>query len=180
MISATRIQVYGHVVMDPINPDPDDITIDSIAHSLSNQCRFAGHTNKFYSVAEHSIHVSNSVPQEDALWGLLHDASEAYLVDFPSPLKYSIFGKSYRAVESHLMEVICEKFGLPYDMPESVVRADIALLGTEVRDLLNSGPEDELWGPWLTEPPISYSLSDPLNPEAAKRYFLGLFYELTT
>ena len=68
-------------------PNPDDIRIEDIAHALSNQCRFAGHAREFYSVAEHSVHVSQLCLPEHALWGLLHDASEAYLVDLPRPLK---------------------------------------------------------------------------------------------
>src|ERR1039457_118422 len=71
----------------PLDPNPEKILIDDIAHALAHQCRFGGHASRFYSVAEHSVHVSRLCPPEDALWGLLHDASEAYLVDLPRPLK---------------------------------------------------------------------------------------------
>src|ERR1035441_7448066 len=62
----------------PLDPDPDKILIEDIAHALAHQCRFGGHASKFYSVAEHSVHVSKLCAPKDALWGLLHDASEAY------------------------------------------------------------------------------------------------------
>lgn len=70
--------------IDTLAPDPCEIEIDDIAHSLAQQCRFLGHTDGFYSVAQHSVLVSGFVPDRDALWGLLHDAAEAYVCDLPA------------------------------------------------------------------------------------------------
>ena len=80
-------------------PHPDDVDITDVAHALSNLCRFTGHVNRFYSVAEHSINVSLLVPPEDALQGLLHDAHEAYIGDCSSPLKRAI-GYDYRRLDT--------------------------------------------------------------------------------
>lgn len=118
----------------PLDPRTEDVYIDDIAASLSKQCRFAGHSLEFYSVAEHSVRVSLACDPLDALWGLLHDASEAYLVDVPRPIKPYL--KEYRSIETNVMNAICKRFGLSETMPESVKQADTALLATEARDLM--------------------------------------------
>ena len=88
------IQTMSGVIFYPLDPRPEEIRIEDIAHALSHQCRFAGHCREFYSVAEHSVRVSRELPQEFMLWGLLHDASEAYLVDLPRPIKrWSAMGR---------------------------------------------------------------------------------------
>jgi hypothetical protein len=102
---------------NPFDPDPGEIEIEDIALALSHQCRFGGHCRVFYSVAQHSCLVSDLVIERGgnlaALWALLHDASEAYLVDLPHPLKHrSELGKLYAAAEDRLQAAVCERFGL--------------------------------------------------------------------
>lgn len=71
----------------PLQPRADEICIEDIAHHLSMQCRFTGATRFHYSVAQHSVLVSQLAPDgENPLWGLLHDAAEAYLVDVATRL----------------------------------------------------------------------------------------------
>ena len=86
-----------------LSPHPEEIDIDDVAHSLSQMCRFLGHTDGFYSVGQHSVLVSELVPAQDALWGLLHDASEAYLCDLPAPIKRDPEMGIYRIAEDRLM-----------------------------------------------------------------------------
>lgn len=93
----------------PLDPRPEDIDPIDIAHALSMLCRYAGHVKKFYSVAEHCVHMSRAVPQEFALEALLHDATEAYVVDVPRPLKIHL--PDFQAVEARVAVVIAQRFG---------------------------------------------------------------------
>ena len=63
------------------HPCMEDFVIEDIAHGLSNLCRFSGQTQEMYSVAEHSFNVASIVPTQFQIYGLLHDAAEAYLND---------------------------------------------------------------------------------------------------
>src|ERR1035441_1601867 len=96
------ITTFSGVRFWPLIPNPADIRIEDIAHALSNQCRFGGHTREFYSVAEHSVRVSQLCTPENALWGLLHDASEAYLSDVTAPITELPQLEAYRAAERSL------------------------------------------------------------------------------
>lgn len=141
----------------PCDPRADEVCIEDIAHALSLQCRFAGHCRAFYSVAEHSVRVSREVwlsahdagmsgPQcaQIALAGLLHDASEAYCVDVPRPLKP--FLTNYREIEHGVSAAVAERFGFDASLfaHPMVKRADEVLLMTEARDLM--GPPPRPWG----------------------------------
>ena len=119
----------------PLDPDPEQICLDDIAHALSNICRFTGHCSEFYSVAQHSILVSVYSSAENAMWGLLHDAAEAYLCDVTSPVKRSGLMSGYRAAEEKMMKCIAVKFGLSWPVPEETIKLDGILLMTEARDL---------------------------------------------
>ncbi len=103
-----KIRVHSGIMIDPLNPKCQEISIEDIAHGLSMICRFAGHTKYFYSVAEHSIITSYRVENKHKLAALLHDASEAYLLDIPSPLKKKL--RRYKNAEYKLMRIIAEKF----------------------------------------------------------------------
>lgn len=158
----------------PLDPRVEDVNINDVAHALSNQCRFAGHCMQFYSVAQHSVLVSMMCPDKDALWGLLHDASEAYLVDVPSPLKRMPEFKAYRDAEAKVMATICAAFGLDAHEPPSVKLVDKRMLATEARDLTFT--KGHGWASQL-EP---YDLHiQPWTPEHSRIRFLGRLHELT-
>ena len=105
------IQTYTGRQFWPLAPQAEHVDIRDIAHSLAMQCRFNGHCRGFYSVAQHSVLVSQVVPPEDALWGLLHDAAEAYISDLPRPLKNT--APEFRAAEHRLLTVILGRLGCP-------------------------------------------------------------------
>jgi 5'-deoxynucleotidase YfbR-like HD superfamily hydrolase len=124
-----EFRTYTGQTVDVFNPDPATINIQDIAHSLSMQCRFGGHTNVFYSVAQHSIAVMDRVPENLKLTALLHDASEAYLLDFPRPIKKQVRG--YEALEEEIERTIAAKFGLHYPYPDEIKQADKEELANE-------------------------------------------------
>lgn len=156
----------------PLDPRADEVHIQDIAHALSRLCRFAGHVvPAIYSVAQHSVLVSHACHPDDALWGLLHDATEAYLVDVPSPVKRAPALAAYRAAERRLELVVAEAFGLPPAMPASVHVADARLLATEKRDLRSHA--DGLPG----ATPLAKRI-EPWPSELARERFLDRFEEL--
>lgn len=137
-----KIRTFTGKLVDPYALSVGEIDIKDIAHSLAMQCRFGGHTRIFYSVAEHSVRVSQLLSPAHALWGLLHDASEAYLVDIPSPVKHTEEFEPYRELERMAMSVVAESFALkPSDEPGAVKVADTIMLRTEQRDLMGRTPK---------------------------------------
>jgi hypothetical protein len=127
----------------PLAPDPADVRIEDIAHALSNICRYGGHVREFYSVAQHSVLVSRAMPPHLRLWGLLHDAAEAYVGDIPRPLKRHLAG--YEAIEAGVMAAIVTALGLsPATMPPEVKLADNRIIADEARALMPERAQD--WG----------------------------------
>jgi len=119
----------------PMDPIIDDIDIHDIAHSLSNQCRYAGHTAVFYSVAEHSVHIAQELntagyDKNTVAWGLLHDATEAYCTDVPRPIKKYL--PDFIAIEEKLHEAISVRFGLSREIPAIVTSYDNRILANEM------------------------------------------------
>lgn len=165
------MQTYTGRQFWPLDPRPEEIFIEDIAHALSMQCRYAGHCKKFYSVAEHSVILAEYVPAPFKLWALLHDASEAYLTDIPRPLKGDLAG--YRALEDRVMLAVCQRFGLSDDMPSIVAEADDRIIGDERSNLSNP------WVEWTYSPkPLGVRLHH-WSPEMAEQVFLGVFRALT-
>ena len=165
------IQTYTGRKFFPLTDEPGEIDLRDIAHSLALQCRYNGHCRQFYSVAEHSVRVSHILPFEDAAWGLLHDAAEAYVSDLPRPLKLTV--PDFRAAEDRLIRLIAETFGLPWPMPHSVHHADEVLLATEARDLMAPFADD--WH--LKASPLAETVI-PISPTDSEALFLARAKEL--
>ena len=123
------IQTFTGKRFYPLDPNPDDISIVDIAAALSKTCRFGGHTLKWYSVAEHCVHVANYALPEHKLAALLHDASEAYLVDVPPPIKPLI--ADYYSIEGKIERAIAERFKIEYPFPHSIKLIDSRILSDE-------------------------------------------------
>ncbi len=141
------------VMFYPLEPRLEDIKLDDIAHGLAATNRFNGHTKWPYSVAQHSVLVSqemqwcsNSVRL--GIFGLLHDASEAYLCDLPRPIKRLPTCADYRDAESRLQGLIYVRFGLwndsrNKDEPELLKIMDRRMLRTEQSALMPPAAPNE-------------------------------------
>lgn len=167
------MQTFTGQVFWPMDPRHDEIHISDIAHALSNACRYAGHVRRFYSVAEHSVLLSRhfaSLPLRK--WALLHDATEAYLVDVPRPVKPFLGG--YREAEDELMRVVARRFDLGGDIiPEAVKIADGRILCDEREQAMAPCATD--WN--LVGPPLGVTLRF-WSPEVAEAEFLIAYREL--
>lgn len=111
-----------------------DIDLKDIAHSLGNQCKFNGHTRRFYSYAEHAVILRDLINAESKgqnlngrIAALLHDASRCYFGNVQS-------NKEWRA-----RKIIFSSLNLPNDLlDEEFIAIDTALSITERYLLLGS------------------------------------------
>lgn len=159
--------------LDLLAPDPWSISIEDIAVQLARVCRWSNATREHYSVAQHSVLVSQLVPANLALAGLLHDAAEAYIGDASVPLK--CLCPAIVDVEQRLAVAIAAAFDLD---PESfacaeVVHADHVLRATEHRDLV---PQIDM--PWIDMPAPLPGVIEPWSMESAAALFLKRFAEV--
>lgn len=107
-------------VVDPYDFEVDQINIQTMARALSNNCRFNGHTNKFFSVAAHTIMVSRlactykamdaSRRNQLRLACLVHDSSEAIISDIAAPFKKTLL--NYLEVERKIEYEMYRGFGV--------------------------------------------------------------------
>lgn len=176
----TILVASGHYV-NPMALHPHDVRIEDIAHALGNQCRYSGHTREFYSVAEHCVRLAGILeetgePWDVVLFGLLHDAAEAYLVDLPRPLKRdSALGEAYRDAEERCLRAVMCHFGLWRPEPACVRAADLTMLATERRDLM---PGEDVWAVIADVAPLAETI-EPWDPRDARETFLFEFQRLS-
>jgi len=157
----------------PLDPKVDEVDLLDIAHALSMLCRYNGHVDRFYSVAEHSViladYFADRGEMELALWALIHDAAEAYIGDMIRPLKRSFHMVQFRIIEDRVLSVIAERVGLQFDManglPQEVRDADYRILFDEKAQLIRAARE-----PWHNETelgPLGVTVVG-LRPEMAR------------
>ena len=161
---------------DFLAPERSVIGIDEIAHALSNICRFTGHTRDFYSVAEHSVHVSRLVPPGDALAGLMHDAAEAFVGDVAKPLKRLL--PDYAAIEARVEAAVLSRFGLNVTLPPTVTAADDDMSVVEQRQAMDAEAYDRVL-PSFHNPQAKLVRLEFWEPAEARMMFLQRFEEVT-
>jgi len=129
------IITYTGAIFWPLDPVAEEVNINDIAHSLSMQCRWNGHIDRFMSVAEHCVRVAALCSKKNRLAGLLHDSAEAYIADLPAPIKMEL--EEYKNIENVLLKCIFAKYNLPKKLPEEVEKYDLIVRATEARDLMS-------------------------------------------
>lgn len=148
-----KIVTYTGKTFDLLNPTPDMVCIEDIAHSLANLCRYTGHTRKFYSVAQHCVLAARVNDPNDPLQRLLHDASEAYIGDLASPWKRLLWVEdgvvtrhiSVRVFEQKIQDVIGLALGVDLTHSMEIKHIDNRMYSTEIRDLMPPSDEFAKW-----------------------------------
>lgn len=166
------IMLNSGALLDFLDPSSSKFTIDDIAHGLSNICRYAGQCSQFYSVAEHSLHVSR-VAKGHEFAALMHDAAEAFTGDITRPLKQLV--PAFKRIEREIEKAIFARFGLPTDLPKAVKDADLRVLAAEQSQIMPVGTDD--WARTEEILPASIRILH-LAPDEAKRRFLEAFESL--
>lgn len=140
----TQMMTYSGEMFDILNPDPELVHIEDIAHALALTNRYNGHTKFPYSVAQHCVRMAQPDMPGDMLMNLLHDAAEAYVGDIVYPHKHQLLfhdiNTSFKEVEDVVLYNIFEGLGLDYTryciVEAEVKQADRIMLATEVRTLM--------------------------------------------
>ena len=176
--------------LDILSPSPLDIEIEDITLGLSRVTRWNGQTTgrQAYSVAQHSVIVEElfnvEYPNLNKRWklaALLHDAPEYVIGDLITPFKYAL-NNSYRDVEDNLMKAIHIRFGLPAELPKSIVskikRIDKAVAWYEAISIAGYDTKEALV--ILKKPILKYKLENilPMSPNAISKKFLKRFSQL--
>lgn len=136
-----KFYTYMGKMIEVTEPCKECIDKRDIAHALSQMPRASGHFKHFYSVAQHSINCmreafARGFSRRVCYACLLHDSSEAYLCDIPTPLKTEL--EQYKKIEGKFEEEILKKFGLyPLSDEEKylVKKVDEAMLWYEFKML---------------------------------------------
>ena len=169
-----RTCTYTGKILDFLNPKPEQICIEDIAHALSNLCRYTGHTKVFYSVAEHCVRMAtNENLLGNSLTKLLHDSAEAYIGDIVLPLQ-EIFPK--KEIEIRLLAVISKALDHQILMTSEIRKSDRIMMVTEIRDLMI--PDNPVLAPYFDQwTPISQKIY-PWPSDLAEAKFLLTYKDL--
>ena len=143
--------------------------IKDIAHGLSQICRFGGHCRKFYSVAQHSVLISQRVSKEAAYAALMHDAVEFVVGDMTEPLKSKF--PDYKILETKLEIIINNIFKIKIENNITEIRAaDFRMRTTELKQLTKLY---ERYPKFYTEyEPYDDLIIDEWHPSFAETMFL--------
>jgi hypothetical protein len=157
-------------------PEESEVTIEDIASALSNVCRFSGHLPRFYSVAQHLVNTSRIVPVDDAFTALMHDTSEAFTNDLPTPLKAAF--PIFKELETKIEKAMSNKFDFEFPYPDAVKLADTQMLLLEKTYVKEDKHKWEYYKGVKFKHLLPKVDLDSWQPRRAKREFLERYYEL--
>ncbi|MAT14251.1 MAG: hypothetical protein CMJ46_03170 [Planctomyces sp.] len=171
--SPYAIRMQSGILFDIENPKTEDVCLEDIAHGLAHTIRFNRQCPVTYTVAQHSVLVSDcrgNIRNQRA--ALLHDAAEVYLADIARP-QHPLFPQMKKYTWG-VNQVIAERFGIALARFYSVDLQywDDAVLKAEFEDL---------WGRYDEMPLVSREAIPPIEAlgiDAAKQLFLDRAAEL--
>lgn len=171
------IEAVSGRMLFPLSPRVADVNIKDIAHALGNKCRYTGHCREFYSVAQHSVLVSQVVDRRLALAGLLHDASEYVLPDVSSPVKPRL--KGFKEIEEGVLDAVFKRFGIlatrqDEEAMAEIKAADRAVMAIEVRDLMPGNPD--YWD--LPDADPFLDVREPWGPKESREKFMDRYEQI--
>lgn len=123
------ITLLSGTMFDYHDPSASIVQLDDIAGALSKVCRFSGHINRFYSVAQHAVNVSRIVQGGWEFTALMHDTAEAFTNDITTPLKAAV--PAFKQLEERIEAAMACQFGFTYPLPDEVKLADLQMLKIE-------------------------------------------------
>lgn len=177
-------QTTSGTMIDLLDVKPKDVSLQDIAHGLSNQCRYNGHTKRFYSVAEHCVRLANISLKlhpnkpDMAMYLLLHDASEAYVGDIVYHLKALL--PHYRHIEEEIQKVIMAKYKVDHVLEDVVTSAcchalDRRISYDEMKQLMPSlDPTFKKEGVF----PLRIKAKLGWSPKVAKKKYLDTYIKI--
>jgi hypothetical protein len=167
-----KIMLQSGAWFDFLDPESSEFDIEDIAHGLSLTCRYAGQCSNFYSVAEHSLLVSE-VARGHEYFALMHDAAEAFIGDVTRPLKQLL--PDFKRIEAVVEGAIFARFDVTMPMPKEVKQADLRVLAAEQAQIMPAGTSQWAQEQGVTPAPV---VVRHLPPETARAAFLARYHQL--
>lgn len=142
------LKTYTGRTFDYQNITKDSIYIPDVLRAISSLNRFLGHSSRPYSVGEHTLlglivaKEKGYTPLQQLHW-LIHDFTEGYVGDCPTPLKKLLpeFSIYEAKVETAILEHL--ELDTPTDEEyELIKRIDETMLVIEMRDLTTHNHEN--------------------------------------
>ena len=172
----TTVLMRSGYLFDYENPDAAGMSIEDIAHALSQEPRWIGACEPMMTVAQHCVITSYLVSEARAWDALMHDVDEAVTKDLPTPFKLLIDRRAghdlMRRVLRPIRQAFAHEFRFRLDL-HAVKQADRAAAAQERRDLL-----PRAWMDWGSAADAPADTAKPVSPPDARALFLERYHQL--